>query len=201
MNKLSTYTIKEIHQNFRDKLLTPTSFVDLCIQRAKQTKELNAFITLTEEVAENHAIDSEKRMYIDKKNKPLDGITIAIKDNFCTKNITTTCASNMLKNFVPTYDATVYSRLNKAGACLIGKTNLDEFAMGAGTVDSIFGPTRNPWCYGEDWRISGGSSGGSAVAVATGSCVAAIGSDTGGSTRNPAALCGVVGLKPTLTRI
>ncbi|CAH2229180.1 jg14900 [Pararge aegeria aegeria] len=197
MNKLTSYTIKEIHKGFQDKLLTPTSFVDLCIQRAKQKSELNAFITLTEEIAENHAIESEKRTYIDKKMRPLEGITIAIKDNFCTKNIPTTCASNMLKNFVPTYDATVYSRLINSGACLVGKSNLDEFAMGSGTVDSIFGPTRNPWFSSEDWKISGGSSGGSAVSVSSGSCVAAIGSDTGGSTRNPAALCGVIGLKPT----
>ncbi|KAI8422906.1 hypothetical protein MSG28_014018 [Choristoneura fumiferana] len=147
--------------------------------------------------AENNGIESEKRFYIDKKTKPLDGITIGVKDNFCTKDIRTSCASNMLKNFIPTYNATVYSRLRNAGACLIGKCNLDEFAMGAGTVDSIFGPTRNPWGYKECWRIAGGSSGGSAVAVSSGACVAAIGSDTGGSTRNPAALCGVVGLKPT----
>ncbi|XP_061380081.1 glutamyl-tRNA(Gln) amidotransferase subunit A, mitochondrial isoform X1 [Danaus plexippus] len=197
MNKLTSYSVKEIHKCFRDKILTPTSFVDLCLQRAKQTNFLNAFVTLTDEIAEDQAVDSEKRVYINKKTRPLEGITIAIKDNFCTKNIPTTCASNMLRNFTPTYDATVYSRLIDAGACLIGKTNLDEFAMGAGTVDSIFGPTRNPWQYDNDWRISGGSSGGSAVAVASGTCVAAIGSDTGGSTRNPAALCGVVGLKPT----
>lgn len=197
MNKLTSYTIKEIHKSFQEKLLTPTSFVDLCIQRAKQTNELNAFITLTEETAENHAVESEKRTYIDKRLRPLEGITIAVKDNFCTRNIPTTCASKMLQNFVPTYDATVYSRLINSGACLVGKSNLDEFAMGSGTVDSIFGPTRNPWCYDEDWKISGGSSGGSAVAVATGSCVAGVGSDTGGSTRNPAALSGVIGLKPT----
>ncbi|CAK1594758.1 unnamed protein product [Parnassius mnemosyne] len=199
MNKLTSFTIKEVHKAYRDKLLTPTSFVDLCLQKAKQTSELNAFVNVTEDVAENHAIDSEKRFYIDKKIKPLDGVTIAIKDNFCTKNITTTCASEMLRNFVPTYDATVYAKLIKSGACLIGKSNLDEFAMGSGTVDSIFGPTRNSWGYnGEtDWRIAGGSSGGSAVAVSSGACIAAIGSDTGGSTRNPAALCGVVGVKPT----
>lgn len=198
MNKLTSYTIKEIHKAYLDKLLTPTSFVDLCLQRARQTNELNAFVTLTEDIAENQAIESEKRFYIDRKTKPLDGITIAMKDNFCTSHINTTCASEMLKNFVPTYDATVYARLLAAGACLIGKTNLDEFAMGSGTVDSIFGPCRNPWQYNKDkWRISGGSSGGSAVAVSSGACVAAIGSDTGGSTRNPAALCGVVGVKPT----
>ncbi|CAH2059012.1 unnamed protein product, partial [Iphiclides podalirius] len=199
MNKLTSYTIKEIHKAYHDKLLTPTSFVDLCLQKARQTSDLNAFVNITEDVAENHGIESEKRFYIDKNIKPLDGITVAIKDNFCTKNIATTCASEMLRSFVPTYDATVYARLINNGACLVGKSNLDEFAMGSGTVDSIFGPTRNSWGNnGEtDWRIAGGSSGGSAVAVSSGACVAAIGSDTGGSTRNPAALCGVVGLKPT----
>ncbi|XP_068625645.1 glutamyl-tRNA(Gln) amidotransferase subunit A, mitochondrial [Battus philenor] len=199
MNKLTSYTIKEIHKAYRDKLLTPTSFVDLCLQKAKRTSEFNAFINITEDIAETHGIESEKSFYVDKNVKPLDGITIAVKDNFCTKNISTTCASEMLRNFIPTYDATVYSKLINNGACLIGKSNLDEFAMGSGTVDSIFGPTRNAWGYkGEtDWRIAGGSSGGSAVAVSTGACVAGIGSDTGGSTRNPAALCGVVGIKPT----
>ncbi|CAG9794658.1 unnamed protein product [Diatraea saccharalis] len=200
MNKLTTYTIKEIHKAYTDKLLTPTSFVDLCLKKAKQTSELNAFVTITATEAENHGIESEKRLYVEKNIKSLEGISIGIKDNFCTKNINTTCASNMLKNFVPTYDATVYSRLRQAGACLIGKCNMDEFAMGSGTIDSIFGPTKNPWCYKKedgDWRIAGGSSGGSAVAVSTGACLAALGSDTGGSTRNPAALCGVVGFKPT----
>ncbi|XP_012551707.2 glutamyl-tRNA(Gln) amidotransferase subunit A, mitochondrial [Bombyx mori] len=198
MNKLSSYTIKEIHRAYRDKILTPTSFVDLCLQKAIQSIELNAFTTITDDEAESHAIESEKRLYVDRKPKTLDGITIGIKDNFCTSNIPTTCGSEMLKNFVPTYNATVYARLRKAGACLVGKCNLDEFAMGSGTIDSIFGPTRNPWQYERNnWKIAGGSSGGSAVAVTTGSCVAAIGSDTGGSTRNPAALCGVVGLKPS----
>lgn len=198
MNKLTSHTIKKIHKAYREKLLTPTSFIDLCLQKAKQRSELNAFVNLTEEIAENHGIESEKRFYIDNKIKSLDGITIGLKDNFCTKNIATTCASEMLKSFIPTYDATVYARLREAGACLIGKCNLDEFGMGSGTIDSIFGPTRNPWEYTNDnWRIAGGSSGGSAVAVSSGLCVAALGSDTGGSTRNPAALCGIVGLKPT----
>ncbi|CAH1641377.1 unnamed protein product [Spodoptera littoralis] len=198
MNKLTGYTIKMVHQAYAEKMLTPTSFIDLSLQRTKQSRDLNAFVCVTEDTAETHSIESEKRFYISKQPKVLDGIPIAMKDNFCTSNIPTTCASEMLKNFVPSYDATVYSRLRRAGACLIGKCNLDEFAMGSGTVDSIFGPTRNPWQYDKKkWRISGGSSGGSAVAVASGSCLAAIGSDTGGSTRNPAALCGVVGLKPT----
>ncbi|XP_013141957.1 PREDICTED: glutamyl-tRNA(Gln) amidotransferase subunit A, mitochondrial [Papilio polytes] len=199
MNKLTSYTIKELHKAYHDKILTPISFVDLCLQKARQTSKLNAIVTITEDVAETQGIESEKRFYIEKNIKPLDGITIAVKDNFCTKNIPTTCASEMLKDFIPTYDATVYSKLIDNGACLIGKSNLDEFAMGSGTVDSIFGPTRNAWGYNgdSDWRIAGGSSGGSAVAVSTGVCVAGIGSDTGGSTRNPAALCGVVGIKPT----
>lgn len=199
MNKLSSYTIKQIHNCYREKLLTPTSFVDLSLEKARATNYLNAFVAITDELAESHGIESEKRFYIERKPRALDGISVGIKDNFCTKNVTTTCASNMLKDFTPTYDATVYSKLRQAGACLIGKCNLDEFAMGSGTVDSIFGPSRNPWGYRSymDWHIAGGSSGGSAVAVATGACVAAIGSDTGGSTRNPAALCGIVGVKPT----
>lgn len=198
MNKLTSYTIKKVHQAYSEKMLTPTSFVDTSLHNARQNKDLNAFVMITDEAAETHGIESEKRFYISKNPKSLDGIPIGMKDNFCTSNIMTTCASEMLKNFVPSYDATVYSRLRAAGACLIGKCNLDEFAMGSGTVDSAFGPTRNPWLYDkENWRIAGGSSGGSAVAVASGSCVAAIGSDTGGSTRNPAAFCGIVGLKPT----
>lgn len=132
---------------------------------------------------------------------PLDGIPIAIKDNFCTKDVVTTCASKMLENFVPTYNATVCQKLIDAGAVLLGKTNLDQFGMGSGTVDSIFGPTKNIWSENlkeeGKFRIVGGSSGGSAVAVATGIAYAAIGSDTGGSTRNPASYCGVVGFKPT----
>ncbi|XP_038219397.1 glutamyl-tRNA(Gln) amidotransferase subunit A, mitochondrial [Zerene cesonia] len=197
MNKLTSYSIREIHKAYREKLLNPTSFVDLCLERATKASELNAFITLSDDVAKKQSIESEKRLNSKSKAKLMEGITVGVKDNFCTKDIPTTCASNMLKNFVPTYNATVYTKLLNAGACLVGKTNLDEFAMGSGTVDSIYGPTRNPWCYDYDWRIPGGSSGGSAVAVSSGACVIAIGSDTGGSTRNPAALCGIVGLKPT----
>ncbi|CAG4973327.1 unnamed protein product [Colias eurytheme] len=197
MNKLTSYSIKEIHKAYREKSLNPKSFVDLCLERAKKASELNAFITLSDDVAKKQSTESEKRLNSKGKTKLMEGITVGVKDNFCTKDITTTCASNMLKNFVPTYNATVYTKLINSGACLVGKTNLDEFAMGSGTVDSIYGPTRNPWCYDDDWRIPGGSSGGSAVAVSSGACVVAIGSDTGGSTRNPAALCGIVGLKPT----
>ncbi|XP_011186001.2 glutamyl-tRNA(Gln) amidotransferase subunit A, mitochondrial [Zeugodacus cucurbitae] len=192
-------SIKQLSSCYADGSISPRIVVDHSLDDAVKLKHLNAFIRLSPEKALHQAKESDHRYENKEQLGKLDGVPIAIKDNFCTKDTPTTCASRMLSNFVPPYNATVCERLTKAGAVLIGKTNMDQFAMGSGTVDSIFGPSKNVWSSDlmDKWHIAGGSSGGSATAVAAGICYAAIGSDTGGSTRNPAAYCGVVGLKPT----
>ena len=152
-----------------------------------------AFVTVTEEVALEHARRADARIASGDIG-PLTGIPMQLKDNLCTTGVATTCSSRMLQDFVPTYDATVTSRLYAEGAVLVGKGNMDEFAMGSSTENSAFSPTRNPW---DLERVPGGSSGGPAAAVAAGESFYSLGSDTGGSIRQPASLCGVVGLKPT----
>ncbi|XP_066260722.1 glutamyl-tRNA(Gln) amidotransferase subunit A, mitochondrial [Euwallacea similis] len=199
MEKVLNTSIKNVYKLLTNNIITSPTLADAALNRAKTFQNYNAFITLTETLAEAQADQSLKRYNDSEPLSELDGVPIAIKDNFCTKHSKTTCAAKMLENFQPHYNATVVERLENAGAVLIGKTNLDQFAMGSGTVDSIFGPTRNVWGYDSEdhFRIVGGSSGGSAVAVAAGICFGAIGSDTGGSTRNPASYCGLIGLKPT----
>lgn len=167
----------------------------------KAEGKIRAYITITRDTAMKESEEADRMLktgVMGQGSSSILGVPLAIKDNICTDGIRTTCSSKILGNFVPPYESTVTRRLKDAGYILLGKTNMDEFAMGSSTENSVLGPTRNPWNLD---RIPGGSSGGSAAAVASDECIAALGSDTGGSIRQPAACCGVVGLKPTYGRV
>lgn len=163
-------------------------------QIEKEDKTINAFLTVDEDAVLKRAAEVERGMREGLYESPLAGVPIAVKDNICTKGMRTTCASRILEGFVPFYNAEAVDRIEKAGMVILGKTNMDEFAMGSTTETSAFAVTRNPW---KPSCVPGGSSGGSCAAVAAGECFAALGSDTGGSIRQPSSYCGVTGIKPT----
>ena len=187
-------TIKELKDMLHNKEISNKEMVEDTFTLIESNKHLNAFVTLNKEVSLKKAENLDNN----PSNLPLAGIPIAQKDLFCTKDLRTTCGSNMLSNFIPPYSATVIENLESAGCISIGKTNMDEFAMGSSNETSFFGNVENPWGEG---LVPGGSSGGSASAVAAGIVAAASGTDTGGSIRQPASLCGITGLKPTYGRI
>ena len=198
-------SIQEVGRLFRKRKLSPVELTKLMLARIEQLNpKLNAYLTVTAELALAQAKKAEAELFAPRGRKarrdrgPLHGIPISLKDNIYTKDIRTTAGSKILKDFVPQHDATIVAQLKEAGAIILGKTNLHEFAYGVTTNNPHFGPTRNPWDLS---RIPGGSSGGSAAAVAAGLCYGSIGTDTGGSIRIPAALCGIVGLKPTFGRV
>ena len=192
-------TISEARNLLDRKEISVKDLIRSIYERIEAVEDkVRAFVTITEEKAMKMADDAQRKIGEEGRTRFLLGIPLAIKDNMCTKGIPTTCSSKILSHFVPPYESTVTSRLIEQGYILTGKTNMDEFAMGSSTENSCLCPTRNPWNLE---KIPGGSSGGSAAAVASDECIAALGSDTGGSIRQPAALCGVVGLKPTYGRV
>ena len=190
-------SVTEILEAIKKKDISATEITEEYLKRIKASDDLNCFITLTEDSALNRAKEIDKD--ISKNNlKPLSGLPIAQKDIFCTKGVKTSCGSKMLDNFISPYDATVVDKLNEAGTIMLGKTNMDEFAMGSSNETSFYGAVKNPWDYE---YVPGGSSGGSASAVAARISPCSTGTDTGGSIRQPASLCGICGLKPTYGRV
>lgn len=193
--KLYELTAHELGEMLRDRSISSTEIVEAVFERIEEVEpEIRAYVTLMREEARAMAQRADEMLKENRDVTPLTGIPVAVKDNICTRGVRTTCSSKILENFIPPYDATVVERLKEQGAVIIGKTNLDEFAMGSSTENSGFFPTRNPR---DLTRVPGGSSGGSAAAVAADETILALGSDTGGSIREPASFCGVVGLKPT----
>lgn len=197
--ELYNLTAHELSDMIKNKEISAVELTKAQLDRIEKVdQKVESYITVCHDEALKKAEEIQKKIDSGEINSPLAGIPMAIKDNICTKGVTTTCASRMLYNFVPPYNATVVEKLNSQGAVLVGKVNLDEFAMGGSTENSYFKKTKNPW---DLERVPGGSSGGSAAAVAAGEAVFALGSDTGGSIRQPASFCGVVGMKPTYGRV
>ena len=187
-------TIRYARELLDSKQLSSVELTDAYLSRIEEIEgEVNSFVTVTSEVASQQAVYADRLIALGEQGI-LTGIPMQLKDNFCTKGVLTTCSSRMLENFVPPYDSHVTERLKSLGAVMVGKGNLDEFAMGSSTENSAIKPTRNPWDLD---RVPGGSSGGPAAAVAASQCTFSLGSDTGGSIRQPASFCGVVGMKPT----
>jgi aspartyl-tRNA(Asn)/glutamyl-tRNA(Gln) amidotransferase subunit A len=201
MAALTDLTIAEARDQLRAKKISARELAQAHVSAMARAKQLNAFITETPEMALSMATASDQRLKAGDGGA-LEGVPLAIKDLFCTKDVLTTAASHVLHGFKPPYESTVSANLWKAGAVLLGKTNLDEFAMGSSNTTSYYGPVHNPWQRRGDNRplVPGGSSGGSAAAVAARLAMGATGTDTGGSIRQPAAFCGLVGLKPTYGR-
>ena len=192
-------TIHSLSERLAKKELSSVEATRAFLERIDKVEDsIRAYITVAPEEALKSAREADKKLAAGKDITPLTGVPISIKDIFCTKGILTTCGSKILDGFIPPYDATVVKKLKGAGAVILGKNNMDEFAMGSSTENSAFSPTRNPWSTD---CVPGGSSGGSAAAVSASECAASVGTDTGGSIRQPASCCGVVGLKPTYGRV
>lgn len=196
---LSALTIHEAREKLLKRKISALELTEAVFRRIAETEEkIRSYITLCYDTALKEAKQADVRFKAETHPPTLLGIPIAVKDNFLTRDIPTTCGSKILANFIPPYDSTPVKKLRASGAIITGKTNLDEFAMGSSAENSAFFPTHNPWDTG---RVPGGSSGGSAATLIADQCIAAVGTDTGGSIRQPAAFCGIVGLKPTYGRV